>query len=103
MPHRMPHLLYVSAVEPTAACASISAALRQAAAGDTGLVGWGRYAPSTTETEIWRASAEYTDTCLIALRPALSGRITRVITASGLYSCRVCRWQNIVRGLPEPR
>jgi hypothetical protein len=44
----MPHLLYVSATEPTAACASISAALRQAAAGDTVLVGRGRYAPSTT-------------------------------------------------------
>ena len=48
MPHLMPHLLYVSATEPTAACASISAALRQAAAGDTVLVGQGRYAPSTT-------------------------------------------------------
>jgi hypothetical protein len=35
MPHLMPHLLYVSATEPTAACASISAALPQAAAGDT--------------------------------------------------------------------
>ena len=48
MPHRIPHLLYISATEPMAACASISAALRQAAAGDTVLVGRGRYAPSTT-------------------------------------------------------
>jgi hypothetical protein len=48
MPHLMPHLLYVSATEPTAACASISAALRRAAAGDTVLVDRGRYAPSTT-------------------------------------------------------
>jgi hypothetical protein len=32
MPHLMPHLLYVSATEPTTAWASISAALRQAAA-----------------------------------------------------------------------
>jgi hypothetical protein len=48
MPHLMPHLLYVSATEPTAACASVSAALRQAAAGDTVLVDRGRYAPSTT-------------------------------------------------------
>ena len=48
MLHLMPHLLYVSATEPTAACTSISAALRQAAAGDTVLVGRGRYAPSTT-------------------------------------------------------
>src|SRR5262245_57390042 len=44
----MPHLLYVSATEPTVACASISAALRQAAAGDIVLVGQGRYAPLTT-------------------------------------------------------
>ena len=48
MPHLMPHLLYVSATDSTAACVTISAALRQAAAGDTVLVGRGRYAPSTT-------------------------------------------------------
>ena len=48
MPQLMPHLRYVSATESTAACASLSAALRQAAAGDTVLVGRGRYAPSTT-------------------------------------------------------
>ena len=48
MSHLMPRLLYVSATEPTAACASISAALRQATAGDTVLVGRGLYAPSTT-------------------------------------------------------
>src|SRR5262245_56484635 len=48
MPHLLPRLLYVSATESTAACTSISAALRQAAAGDTVLVGPGRYAPSTT-------------------------------------------------------
>jgi len=44
----MPRLLYVSATEPAASCSSISAALRQAAAGDTVLVGRGHYAPSTT-------------------------------------------------------
>src|SRR5262249_11024861 len=48
MPHLMPHLLYVSATEPTAACASISAALRRATARLTRPVGRGRYAPSTT-------------------------------------------------------
>src|SRR5215470_17095769 len=48
MHHLMPHLLYISATEPMASCASISAALRQAAAGDTVIVGRGRYAPSTT-------------------------------------------------------
>ncbi len=48
MPYLMPRLLYVSATEPAASCTSISAALRQAAAGDTVLVGRGRYAPSTT-------------------------------------------------------
>jgi hypothetical protein len=49
MPHVVPRLIYVSATDPTAAYASISTALRHAAAGDTVLVGPGRYAPSQTE------------------------------------------------------
>jgi hypothetical protein len=50
MTHFMPHVLKVSAMEPTAACASISGALRQAAAGDTVLVSRGRYAPQRRES-----------------------------------------------------
>ncbi|HSF29692.1 MAG TPA: DUF1565 domain-containing protein [Candidatus Tectomicrobia bacterium] len=42
----MPHLLYVSASDRTASFSSISAALLQAAGGDTVLVGPGRYSPS---------------------------------------------------------
>ena len=49
MPHVVPRLVYVSATDPTAVYPSISTALRHAAAGDTVLVGPGRYAPSQTE------------------------------------------------------
>ena len=49
MPHVVPGLVYVSATDPTAIYASISTALRHAAAGDTVLVGPGRYTPSQTE------------------------------------------------------
>jgi hypothetical protein len=49
MPHVVPRLVYVSATDPTAVYPSISTALRHAAAGDTVLVGPGRYTPSQTE------------------------------------------------------
>ena len=48
MPALMPHLLYVSASDKTAPFSSISAALLQTVAGDTVLVGPGRYSPSQT-------------------------------------------------------
>ncbi|MCZ6875307.1 MAG: right-handed parallel beta-helix repeat-containing protein [bacterium] len=48
MPHVMSHLLYVSATDTTAACTTISTALRHANAGDTVLVGPGQYSPSRT-------------------------------------------------------
>ncbi|MEE9147642.1 MAG: DUF1565 domain-containing protein [Candidatus Tectomicrobia bacterium] len=48
MLHVMPHLLYVSATDTSATHASISAALRHANAGDTVLVGPGRYSPTHT-------------------------------------------------------
>jgi hypothetical protein len=48
MPAIMPRLLYVSATDPTASHASISAALQQAVSGDTVLVGSGRYSPAHT-------------------------------------------------------
>jgi hypothetical protein len=49
MPHVVPRLVYVSATDPTAVYTSISTALRHTAAGDTVLVGPGRYTPSQTE------------------------------------------------------
>ena len=52
MSHLMPHLLYVSSTDPSAPWSSISSALRQATAGDTVLVGPGRYAPSLTEEQL---------------------------------------------------
>lgn len=48
MPQLMPHLLYVSPSDKIALFSAIGAALGQAIAGDTVLVGPGRYAPSTT-------------------------------------------------------
>jgi hypothetical protein len=48
MPVLMPHLHYVSASDKAALFSSISAALLQAVAGDTVLVGPGRYSPSLT-------------------------------------------------------
>jgi len=48
MPSFMPRLLYVSASDPTASYASISAGLLQAVSGDTVLVSAGRYSPSQT-------------------------------------------------------
>jgi hypothetical protein len=45
----MPHLLYVSATKKAAPFPSIGAALSQAIAGDTVLVGPGRYSPSETQ------------------------------------------------------
>jgi hypothetical protein len=48
MPAMMPRLLYVSASDPTASHASISAALQQVVGGDTVLVGPGHYSPSQT-------------------------------------------------------
>ncbi|ETX04280.1 right-handed parallel beta-helix repeat-containing protein [Candidatus Entotheonella palauensis] len=48
MPPVVPHLLYVSATDATAAYPSITAALRHANAGDTVVVGAGRYSPSQT-------------------------------------------------------
>jgi Right handed beta helix region len=49
MPLVQPRLLYVSATDATAPYASITPALRQAAAGDTVLVGPGCYGPSPTK------------------------------------------------------
>ncbi len=49
MPLVMPHLLYVSATDATATYPSITAALRHANAGDTVVVGAGRYSPSQTQ------------------------------------------------------
>jgi hypothetical protein len=49
MPHVVPRLVYISATDPTAVYPSISTALRHATAGDTVLVGPGRYTPSQTE------------------------------------------------------
>jgi hypothetical protein len=48
VPLLMPRLLYVSASDAAAAFSCISAALLQAVAGDTVLVGPGRYSPSRT-------------------------------------------------------
>ncbi len=48
MPHVMPHLIDVSATDTTATYATISTALRHANAGDTVLVGPGRYSLSQT-------------------------------------------------------
>jgi hypothetical protein len=49
MPVLTPHLLYVSASDKSAPFSSISAALLRAVAGDTVLVGAGRYSPSATQ------------------------------------------------------
>jgi hypothetical protein len=60
----MPHLLYVSATEPTTACASISAALRQAAAGDTvlvGQVGFGGYAAQHNRVRVTISRSHITE------------------------------------------
>ena len=51
MPLVMPHLLYVSATDATAAYSSITTALRHANAGDTVVVGAGRYSPSHTQEQ----------------------------------------------------
>jgi uncharacterized protein DUF1565 len=48
MPALMPRLLYVSASDPVASYASISAGLLQAISGDTVLVSAGHYSPSQT-------------------------------------------------------
>jgi len=49
MPVLMPHLLYTSASDKIAPFSSIGAALLRAVAGDTVLVGSGRYSPSATQ------------------------------------------------------
>lgn len=49
MPHVMPHLIYVSATDTAASYTTISTALRHANAGDTVLVGPGRYSPLQTD------------------------------------------------------
>jgi hypothetical protein len=51
MPLVMPHLLYVSATDATATYSSITTALRHANAGDTVVVGAGRYSPSQTREQ----------------------------------------------------
>lgn len=51
MPYVMPRLVVVSASNTTADYASITAALRHANAGDTVLVGPGRYSPSQTDEQ----------------------------------------------------